>query len=267
VRLGYGAGVRAFWDDLLFAATPLPPDATTPRLEARYTPRFLLEGAELKPFVRYAETARAQGWTLGLEGRYPWGFREGPFSLSLEPGLLLALYPGRDPYLSLWGSLRAAFREGEARAEVGYWGRLEPFGPRNLFAYEARPEGQRLDLLLAYGSLEGRYYLENPLGNRMVGVEVAYGDGALGRFRVGWREGSYPEWLLAYAMPEPDRACCQALWLAPQVGLGPEGVSRYGLTLRLYDGCFAYELKAQNVLKGQYGEATGFSLGFGLRVR
>jgi hypothetical protein len=267
VRLGYGAGVRAFWDDLLFAATPLPPDADTPRLEARYTPRFLLEGAELKPFVRYAETARAQGWTLGLEGRYPWGFREGPFSLSLEPGLLLAFYPGRDPYLSLWGSLRAAFREGEARAEVGYWGRLEPFGPRNLFAYEARPEGQRLDLLLAYGPLEGRYYLENPLGNRMVGVEVAYGDGALGRFRVGWREGSYPEWLLAYAMPEPDRACCQALWLAPQVGLGLEGVSRYGLTLRLYDGCFAYELKAQNVLKGQYGEATGFSLGFGLRVR
>ena len=38
MRLGYGAGVRAFWDDLLFAATPLPPDATTPRLEARYTP-------------------------------------------------------------------------------------------------------------------------------------------------------------------------------------------------------------------------------------
>jgi hypothetical protein len=101
----------------------------------------------------------------------------------------------------------------------------------------------------------------------MVGVEVAYEDGALGRFRVGWREGSYPEWLLAYAMPEPDRACCQALWLAPQVGLGPEGVSRYGLTLRLYDGCFAYELKAQNVLKGQYGEATGFSVGFGLSVR
>ncbi len=267
VVLGYGAGVRAFWDDLLFAATPLPPDAATPRLEARYTPRFLLEGAELKPFVRYAETASAQGWTLGLEGRYPWGFREGPFSLSLEPGLLLALYPGRDPYLSLWGSLRAAFREGEARAEVGYWGRLEPFGPRNLFAYEARPEGQRLDLLLAYGPLEGRYYLENPMGNRMVGVELAYGDGALGRFRVGWREGSYPEWLLAYAMPEPDRACCQALWLAPQVGLGPEGVSRYGLTLRLYDGCFAYELKAQNVLKGQYDEATGFSVGFGLSVR
>jgi hypothetical protein len=44
--------------------------------------------------------------------------------------------------------------------QVGYWGRLEPFGPRNLFAYEARPEGQRLDLLLAYGPLEGRYYLE-----------------------------------------------------------------------------------------------------------
>jgi hypothetical protein len=43
---------------------------------------------------------------------------QGPFSLSLEPGLLLALYPGRDPYLSLWGSLRAAFREGEARAEA-----------------------------------------------------------------------------------------------------------------------------------------------------
>jgi hypothetical protein len=266
-QLGYAAGIRAQVEDAFFAFTPTPPDADTPRLEARYTPRFLLEGAELKPFVRYAETASAQGWTLGLEGRYPWGFREGPFSLSLEPSLLLALYPGRDPYLSLWGSLRGAFRKEEARAEVGYWGRLEPFGPRNLFAYEARPEGQRLDLLLAYGPLEGRYYLENPLGNRMVGVEVAYGDGALGRFRVGWREGSYPEWLLAYAMPEPDRACCQALWLAPQVGLGPEGVSRYGLTLRLYDGCFAYELKAQNVLKGQYGEATGFSLGFGLRVR
>ena len=266
-QLGYAAGIRAQAEDAFFAFTPTPPNADTPRLEARYTSRFLLEGVELKPFVRYAETASAQGWTLGLEGRYPWGFREGPFSLSLEPGLLLALYPGRDPYLSLEGSLRAAFREGEARAEVGYWGRLEPFGPRNLFAYEARPEGQRLDLLLAYGPLEGRYYLENPLGNRMVGVEVAYGDGALGRFRVGWREGSYPEWLLAYAMPEPDRACCQALWLAPQVGLGPEGVSRYGLTLRLYDGCFAYELKAQNVLKGQYGEATWFSLGFGLSVR
>ena len=44
-------------------------------------------------------------------------------------------------------------------------------------------------------------------------------------------------------------------------------MSRYGLTLRLYDGCFAYELKAQNVLKGQYDEATGFSLGLGLSVR
>jgi len=141
VRLGYGAGVRAFWDDLLFAATPLPPDATTPRLEARYTPRFLLEGAELKPFVRYAETANAQGWILGLEGRYPWGFREGPFSLSLEPGLLLALYPGRNPYLSLWGSLRAAFREGKARAEVGYWAGWSPSAPGTSSPTRPGPRG------------------------------------------------------------------------------------------------------------------------------
>ncbi|WP_117238517.1 hypothetical protein [Thermus sediminis] len=267
VRLGHGAGVRAFFDDLLFAATPSPPDADTPRLEARYTPRLSVEGAELRPFLRYTETGRAEGWTLGLEARYPWALREGPWSLGLDPGFLLALYPGADPYLSLGGALRGGYREGELWAELAYRGRWEPFGPRNRFAFEARPEGQRLDLALGYGALEGRSYLENPLGNRLVGVEVSYQDRALGRFRVGWREGSYPEWLLGYAMPEPDRSCCQALWLAPEVGLSQEGVSRYGLTLRLYDGCFAYELKAQNVLKGQYAEATEFSLTFALRLR
>ena len=267
VRLGHGAGVRAFWDDLLFAVTPSPPDADTPRLEARYTPRFSLEGAELKPFLRYAETSRAEGWTLGLEGRYPWALREGPWSLGLDPAFLLALYPGQDPYLSLGGSLRAGYREGDLRAELGYWGRLEPFGPRNRFAFEARPEGQRLDLALGYGALEGRSYLQNPLGERLVGVELSLKDEALGRLRLGWREGSYAEWLLAYAMPEPDRSCCQALWLSPEVGLSQEGVSRFGLTFRYYDGCFAYELRAQNVLKGQHTEATGFSLNFALRLR
>lgn len=101
----------------------------------------------------------------------------------------------------------------------------------------------------------------------MVGTEVRFQDRDLGRFQLGWRKGSYPEWLLAYAMPEPDRACCQAVWLAPQVGFGPGELSRYGLTVRYYDGCFAYELKAQNVLKGQHAEATGFSLAFALRLR
>jgi hypothetical protein len=149
VRLGHGAGVRAFWDDLLFAATPSPPDAATPRLEARYTPRLSVGGAELRPFVRYAETGRAEGWTLGLEGRYPWAFREGPWSLGLDPAFLLALYPGQDPYLSLGGSLRAGYKEGDLRAELGYWARWEPFGPRNRFAFDSpNPEFQRLRSVL-----------------------------------------------------------------------------------------------------------------------
>ena len=68
------------------------------------------------------------------------------------------------------------------------------------------------------------------------------------------------------ASPTP-RPCCQALWLAPELGLGPEGPSRYGLTLRYYDGCFAYEVRAARVLQGQHDEATGYTLSFGLTLR
>lgn len=84
---------------------------------------------------------------------------------------------------------------------------------------------------------------------------------------MAYVRGSHEEVRLAYAMPPPDRACCQAFWLAPEVGLSREGLSRYGATFRYYDGCFAYELRAQNVLKGQYDEAVGLSLAFGLRLR
>jgi len=98
-------------------------------------------------------------------------------------------------------------------------------------------------------------------------VEAAYAAEGLGRLALAWVRGSYAEWRLAYAPPLPQRTCCQALWLAPELGLGPEGPSRYGLTLRYYDGCFAYEVRAARVLQGQHDEATGYTLSFGLTLR
>ncbi|GAB5602434.1 hypothetical protein FJNA_09590 [Thermus sp. FJN-A] len=269
VQLGHAAGVRAFWGDLYFAATPSPPDADTPRLEARYRPSFLLEGLSLSPFLRYAETGRSRGWTLGVEGSYRHTLREGPFSLTLSPAFLASLYPGTPyaPYLALGGSVEGAFREGDLALRLAYAGRLEPLTPTPPFAYENRDEFQRLSAEAQYGPFALRYALENPLGNRLDRLEGEYRDGALGVFRLGYLRGSLEEVRLAYAMPLPDRTCCQALWLSPEVGLTREGLSRYGATLRYYDGCFAYELRAQNVLRGQYGEAVGLSLGFGLSLR
>ena len=100
VQLGYAPGVKAYWDDLLFAASPNPPDTDTPRLEARYTPTFRLGNLTLRPFLRYAETARSQGTTVGLEGGYRETLKEGPFSLTFSPSLLFAFYPFT-PY-ALW---------------------------------------------------------------------------------------------------------------------------------------------------------------------
>ncbi|TBH21712.1 hypothetical protein [Thermus thermamylovorans] len=269
VRLGYAPGVRAYWDDLLFAASPNPPDRDTPRLEARYTPTFRLEGLTLRPFLRYAETGRSQGPTLGLEGGYRHTFQEGPLALTLRPEALLALYPfaGYDPYLAVGGGVELAYREGNLTLRAAYAGRLEPLTPTPPFTYENRDEFQRLRLEGALGPWSLGYTLENPLGNRLDRLEGGYRDEALGNFRLAYVRGSLEEVRLAYAMPLPDRACCQALWLAPEVGLNREGLTRLGLTFRLYDGCFAYELRWQNILRGQYGEATGQSLTFGLSLR
>nr|BAL53096.1 hypothetical conserved protein [uncultured Deinococcota bacterium] len=269
VQLGYAAGVRAFWDDLSFAATPTPPDTDTPRLEALYRPTFRMEGLTLSPFLRYAETGRNGGWTLGVEGGYRHTLREGPFALTLSPAFLGAFYPGspHGPYLALGGSLEGSYREGDLALRAGYAGRLEPLEKTPPFAYENRDEFQRLFLEGSYGAFGLAYALENPLGDRLERLEARFQDPGLGAFRVTYVRGSYEEVRLAYAMPLPERSCCQAFWLAPEVGLSGEGLSRYGLTLRYYDGCFAYEVRAQNVLKGQYDEATGlgFSLGLGLR--
>ncbi|WP_038071187.1 hypothetical protein [Thermus scotoductus] len=269
VQLGYAPGVKAYWDDLLFAASPSPPDADTPRLEARYTPSFHLENLTLRPFLRYAETGRSQGTTVGLEGSYRTALEEGPFSLTLSPTFLAALYPGTPypPYLSLGGSLEGSFGEGGLSLRLRFGGRLEPLSHTPPFTYEKRDEFQSLSLKGGYGPFTLAYTLENPLGNRVDRLEGEYRDNALGTFRLAYVRGSYGEVRFGYAMPLPDRTCCQALWLAPELGWGEGGPSRYGLTLRYYDGCFAYEVRAQNVLKGQYGETTGLGFSFGLSLR
>ncbi|GAA5336455.1 MULTISPECIES: hypothetical protein [Thermus] len=268
-QLGYAPGVRAFFGDLFFAASPKPPDADTPRLEVRYRPTFRLEDLTLSPFLRYAETGRSQGWTLGLEASYRATLQEGPFRLSLTPALLFTLYPGAgyDPYLALGGSVEGSFRDGELTLRAGYGGRLEPLGQTPPFTYENRDEYQRLFVDAAYGPLGLGYTLENPLGNRLDRLEGRFQSERFGSLRAAYVRGSLEEVRFAYAMPLPDRNCCQALWLAPEVGFGGGGLTRYGLTLRLYDGCFAYELRAQNVLQGQYDETPGLSLTFGLSLR
>ncbi len=105
------------------------------------------------------------------------------------------------------------------------------------------------------------------MGQRLDRLEGEFQDPGLGTFRLGYVRGSLEELRLGYAMPLPERTCCQALWLSPEVGLNREGLTRLGLTFRYYDGCFAYEVRWQNILKGQYGEATGQSLSFGLSLR
>lgn len=269
VRFGYAPGVQAYWGDLFFAASPNPPDADTPRLEVRYTPAFSLDNLSLRPFLRYAETGRSQGPTLGLEAGYRETFGEGPFRLSLAPSLLFAFYPFTPyaPYLALGGSLQGEYQEGELSLRVSYAGRLEPLNPTPPFTWENRDEFQRLGLGVQYGAWGLRYTLENPLGQRLDRLEGEFQDPGLGTFRLGYVRGSLEEMRLGYAMPLPERACCQAFWLAPEVGLNGEGLTRMGLTLRFYDGCFAYEVRWQHVLKGQYDEATGQSLSFGLSLR
>ncbi|RTI00613.1 hypothetical protein CSW23_08370 [Thermus scotoductus] len=269
VQLGYAPGVKAYWDDLLFAASPNPPDTDTPRLEARYTPTFRLGNLTLRPFLRYAETARSQGTTVGLEGGYRETLKEGPFSLTFSPSLLFAFYPFTPyaPYLALGGSLEGLFREGDLSLRASYAGRLEPLSPMPPFTFEHRDEFQRLSLEGRYGPFGLRYTLKNPLGQRLDRLEGEFQDPGLGTLRLGYVRGSLEELRLGYAMPLPERTCCQALWLSPEVGLNREGITRLGLTFRYYDGCFAYEVRWQNILKGQYGEATGQSLSFGLSLR
>ncbi|WP_279165367.1 hypothetical protein [Thermus scotoductus] len=269
LQLGYAPGASAWAGDLFLGFSPDPPDADTPRLEARYTPSLRLENLTLKPFLRYAETARSQGPSLGLEGSYRYAHQEGPFALSLKPEALFALYPftGYGPYLALAGGVELAYREGDLALRAAYGGRLEPLTPTPPFTWENRDEFQRLQLEGVLGPWGLGYTLENPLGQRLDRLEGRYQDSTLGAFRLAYVRGSLEEVRLAYAMPQPERACCQALWLAPEVGLNREGLTRMGLTLRYYDGCFAYEVRWQNTLKGQYSEATGQSLSFGLALR
>lgn len=268
VQAGLDAGIQAFWEDLFLSFIPHPEDATTPRLEARYAPTFRLGDLSLRPFLRYAETQSAQGWTLGLEGGYRFSLQEGPFRLTFSPSLLLALYhPQKEAYAALGGSLGFAYREGPLGLDGTYAGRYEPLRKTPLYTHEERDEFQALSLKARYGGLSLGYTLENPLGNRLDRLEGAYEDTRLGAFRAGLLWGSYAEVRLGYAMPLPDRTCCQALWLAPEVGFGEGALSRYGLALRYYDGCLAYELRFQNVLRGQYGEATGPRLTFSATLR
>ncbi|GAA6754958.1 hypothetical protein Thermus77420_04320 [Thermus thalpophilus] len=269
LQLGYAPGASAWAGDLFLGFSPDPPDADTPRLEARYTPSLRLENLTLRPFLRYAETARSQGTTVGLEGGYRETLKEGPFSLTFSPSLLFAFYPFTPyaPYLALGGSLEGLFREGDLSLRASYAGRLEPLSPMPPFTFEHRDEFQRLSLEGRYGPFGLRYTLENPLGQRLDRLEGEFQDPGLGTFRLGYVRGSLEEVRLGYAMPLPERTCCQALWLSPEVGLNGEGITRLGLTFRYYDGCFAYEVRWQNILKGQYGEATGQSLSFGLSLR
>lgn len=268
-RLGYAPGVWASWGDVYLAYNPSPPDLGALRLEARYAPAFQWQGVRLSPFLRYAETGQRQGVTLGLEAAHRWGLGEGPFRLTLAPEGLLALYPfaAYSPYLALGGSVEARYQEGGLTLGARYAGRLEPLSPTPAFAYEDRDEYQSLRLEGRLGPWGLAYALDNPLGQRRDQVEVAYQDEALGTLRLAWVRGSHEEVRLAYAMPLPPRTCCQAFWLAPEVGFGDGRISRYGLTLRYYDGCFAYEARFQNVLKGQYGEATGLGFSLGLSLR
>lgn len=269
LQLGYAPGASAWAGDLFLGFSPDPPDADTPRLEARYTPSLRLENLTLRPFLRYAETARSQGTTVGLEGGYRETLKEGPFSLTFSPSLLFAFYPFTPyaPYLALGGSLEGLFREGDLSLRASYAGRLEPLSPMPPFTFEHRDEFQRLSLEGRYGPFGLRYALENPLGQRLDRLEGEFQDPGLGTLRLGYVRGSLEELRLGYAMPLPERTCCQALWLSPEVGLNGEGITRLGLTFRYYDGCFAYEVRWQNILKGQYGEATGQSLSFGLSLR
>ena len=153
------------------------------------------------------------------------------------------------------------------RARLLYAGRYAALSPTPAFAHEERAEFQSLQVEAGFAGASLLYRLENPLGDRVDRVEAAYAAEGLGRLALAWVRGSYAEWRLAYAPPLPQRTCCKALWLAPELGLGPEGPSRYGLTLRYYDGCFAYEVRAARVLQGQHDEATGYTLSFGLTLR
>lgn len=189
VQLGYTPGVQAHWDDLFFAATP-PSRCRHPRLEARYTPSLRLDNLALNPFLRYAETGRSQGTTVGLEAGYRETFRQGPLRFTLAPSLLLALYPFTPyaPYLALGGGLEALYQEGELSLRLAYAGRMEPLNPTPPpFTYENRDEFQRLSLEGQYGTWALRYTLENPLGQR------------LDRF-----EGQYGPWSLRYTLPNPS---------------------------------------------------------------
>ncbi len=270
-QLGYERGFRMSLHDLhLRLGEAVEPD--TPRLEARYAPRFSLENLTLHPFLRYAETPRAQGWTVGGEVGYRLAHREGPFSLSLTPLGLLALYPGTsyEPYAALGLGVEVAYWEGDLGLRGSWTGRLEPLSPTPPFAYEHRDEFQRLVLEGRYRGFSLAYTLDKPLDpKRLDRVDLGYQDPGLGQLGLAWVRGSYEELRLGYAMPLPDRSCCEAFWLAPEVGVGlkGEGLTRWGLTFRYYDGCLAYELKVQNVLKGQHSETQGTSFSFGLSLR
>ncbi|MDW8358803.1 MAG: hypothetical protein RMK63_12955 [Thermus sp.] len=269
VRLGHAQGVGAFWGDFFLGLTPNPPDVDTPRLEARYAPRLSWEGWSLNPFLRYAETGRSQGLTLGLEAGYRWTWRQGPWSLDLTPAGLLSLYPFSPyaPYLALGGGLEAGYGSGDLSLRAGYAGRLEPLSPTPPFTWENRDEFQRLRLEAAWRGFGLSYTLENPLGQRLERLVGRYGEGAWGALSLELVRGSREEVRLAYAPPLPGRSCCQALWLSPELGWSEGGLSHLGLTLRWYDGCWAYEVRATQVLKGQYGENPGLALSFGLTLR
>lgn len=266
-RLGYAQGVKAFWDDLYAEANPNPIDSTTPRFTLRYTPSLHQNGLFLRPFLAYTETPAKAGWSLGAEGRFWMEENLGAFQLSLFPEALLALYPGKDPYLSLGGSLGLRYGEGLLWFGLSYAGRYEALRKGAEFAYETRGEFQRLSLEAGYGAFSFGYTLENPLGNRMDRLEGRFQDPEIGGFRLAYLKGSYPEMRLAYTPKEPGRDCREAFWVAPELGLYEGGFSRYSLEARYYDCCLAYTLRFSRVLKGQYGEAEGLALSFSLRLR
>ncbi len=210
VQLGYAPGVRAYWDDLFLAASPHPPDADTPRLEARYRPTFRLEGLTLSPFLRYAETGRSQGWTLGVEGGYHQTLREGPFSLALSPALLAALYPGTPyaPYLAVGGGVEGGLPGGDLALRAGYAGRLEVLGKTPPFAYENRDEFQRLFLEGRHGALRpAATPWKTPWATGWTGWRRSFQDDGLGRpppgLRAGKLRGGAPGLRHAPARAEP----------------------------------------------------------------